>query len=131
MRVMTASAAAKKILIIEDDALLSRMYQAIFKPDKYEAIFSPDGQDGLAKARSHMPAVILLDIMLPKLNGMQVLEKLKADPETMHIPVVVLTNLSGERDAQQALVLGAVRYIIKSEHKPDDLERIISQIVFS
>ena len=118
-----------KILIIEDDALLSRMYQTIFASNAYEVELATDGQEGLDKARAVSPTLILLDIMMPKLNGMEVLKQLKADPAVTNIPVVVLTNLAGNSDVQTALELGAVRYIIKSEHKPKQVEEIVRGIL--
>src|SRR4030042_5905396 len=110
-----------KILIVEDDPLISRLYEKIFSFERYEISLAKDGQEGLDKARLEKPTLILLDIMMPKLNGLQVLERLKADPETKGIPVVMLTNLSGEKDAETALSKGAVKYIVKSEHEPKEV----------
>ncbi len=118
-----------KILIIEDDALLSRMYETVFKAKSYEVIVAADGQAGLEQARSGHPAAILLDIMMPKLNGLDLLQQLKADPAVKDIPVVVLSNLTGNTDISTALRLGAVRYIVKSEQKPKQVEQIISELL--
>lgn len=120
---------AKVLLIVEDDPLMSRMYQKIFTFEKYEVDSAGDGQEGLEKARLTKPTVILLDIMMPKLNGLQVLEKLKADPETKNIPVIMLTNLAGEKDAETALMKGAVKYIIKSEHEPKEVVNMVKEII--
>ncbi|OGM54300.1 hypothetical protein A3E15_00675, partial [Candidatus Woesebacteria bacterium RIFCSPHIGHO2_12_FULL_42_9] len=105
-----------KILIIEDDPLMSRMYQKIFSFEGYEVDVAEDGEDGLAKVRSWGPNLILLDIMMPKMNGMEVLERLKSDPTTKKLPVVILTNLAGQKDAETAMGKGAVKYIVKSEY---------------
>ena len=118
-----------KILIIEDDPLMSRMYQKIFGFEKYEVEVASDGQDGLDKARSNNPTLILLDVMMPKMNGLQVLDSLKADPKTKAIPVVMLTNLAGQNDAETALSKGAVKYIIKSEHEPKEVADMVKQII--
>ena len=118
-----------KILIIEDDALLSRMYQTIFTTTGYEVDVAVDGEEGLEKTRKFNPTLILLDIMMPKLNGLEVLERLKSDPELKKIPVVILTNLAGNNDVQNALKLGAVRYIIKSENRPKQVEEIVRGIL--
>lgn len=118
-----------KILIIEDDALLSRMYETIFKTNGYTVEVAIDGEEGLHKARRTSPTLILLDIMMPKLNGLEVLERLKGDPELKAIPVVILTNLAGNNDVQTALKLGAVRYIIKSENRPKQVEEIVRGIL--
>jgi CheY-like chemotaxis protein len=118
-----------KILIIEDDPLMLRMYQTIFTFGKYEVETAGDGEEGLAKVTTANPTIILLDVMMPKMNGLQVLEKLKANPETKKIPVVMLTNLAGMQDAESALAKGAVKYIVKSEHEPEEVYDIVQQIV--
>lgn len=118
-----------KILIVEDDPLMSRMYQKIFSFENYEVEIAADGQEGLDKARTGKPTLILLDIMMPKMNGLQVLEKLKADPETKAIPVVMLTNLAGQQDAETALSKGAVKYIIKSEYEPKQVANMVKEIL--
>lgn len=118
-----------RILIVEDDVLLSRMYVTIFASKNYEVDTATDGQDALDKVRTHKPTLILLDIMMPKLNGMEVLQTLKKDPDLKDIPVIILTNLAGDSDVQTALQLGAVRYIIKSEHKPKEVEEIVHGVL--
>jgi len=118
-----------KILIIEDDPLMSRMYQKIFTFEGYEVEMAVDGMEGLDKARVVKPTLILLDIMMPKMNGIEVLEKLKADPETKVIPVVMLTNLAGQQDAELALSKGAVKYIVKSEYEPKQVADMVKEIL--
>lgn len=118
-----------KILIIEDDPLMSRMYQKIFTFENYEVDMAHDGQEGLEKTRTGKPTLILLDIMMPKMNGLQVLEKLKSDPDTRKIPVIMLTNLAGTSDAESALTHGAVKYIIKSEFEPKQVANMIKEIL--
>ncbi|HEX3082181.1 MAG TPA: response regulator [Candidatus Saccharimonadia bacterium] len=118
-----------KILIIEDDALLSRMYQIVFNASKFQVEVAANGEEGLEKSRDVKPDLILLDIMMPKLNGLEVLKRLKANPDTKDIPVVVLTNLAGSGDVEAALSLGAVRYIVKSENKPKQVDEIVRGIL--
>lgn len=118
-----------KILIIEDDPLMSRMYQKIFTFENYEVEMAGDGEEGLEKVRKSKPTLILLDIMMPKMNGLQVLEKLKADPDTKTIPTVMLTNLAGQQDAETALTKGAVKYIVKSEHEPKEVADMVKEII--
>lgn len=120
---------AKILLIVEDDPLMSRLYQKIFIFEKYSVESAADGVEGLEKARSVKPMLILLDVMMPKMNGLQVLDKLKADPETKDIPVVVLTNLASEKDAETALLKGAVKYIVKSEHEPKEIVAMVKEII--
>ncbi len=118
-----------KVLIIEDDPLMSRMYQKIFTFEQYEVVMAKDGQEGLDLARSEKPTVILLDVMMPKMNGFQVLEKLKSDPDTKSTPVIMLTNLAGEQDAETALAKGAVKYIVKSEYEPKQVADMVKEII--
>lgn len=118
-----------KVLIIEDDPLMSRMYQKIFTFEKYEVVMAKDGQEGLDLARSEKPTVVLLDVMMPKMNGFQVLEKLKSDPDTKAMPIIMLTNLAGEQDAETALAKGAVKYIVKSEYEPKQVADMVSEII--
>jgi len=119
----------KTILIVEDDPLMSRMYQKIFTFEKYNVAMAGDGVEGLEKARQIKPIIILLDIMMPKMNGLQVLDKLKADPEMKSIPVIMLTNLAGEKDAENALMKGAVKYIVKSEYEPKKIVEMVQEII--
>jgi CheY-like chemotaxis protein len=120
-----------KLLIVEDDPLMLRMYQKIFTFEGFEVEVAGDGQEGLDKVRTMdpRPALIMLDVMMPKMNGLQVLEKLKLDPETKSVPVIMLTNLAGQQDAETALSKGAVRYIIKSEHEPKEVADIVKEIL--
>jgi len=118
-----------RILIIEDDPLMSRMYQKIFTFEGYEVDLADNGADGLEKVRSQKPNLILLDIMMPKMNGMEVLGKLKSDPETKALPVVILTNLAGEKDAETAMSKGAVKYIVKSEYEPKQVANMVKEIL--
>jgi len=120
---------AAKILIVEDDPLISRMYQKIFGFEGYEIEMAADGEEGWEKVKKVNPTLILLDIMMPKMNGLQVLDKLKMDPDTKKIPVVMLTNLAGVADAETALAKGAIKYIVKSEHEPKEVTDMIKEII--
>lgn len=118
-----------KILIVEDDQLMSRMYQKIFTFEGFEVELAYNGEEGLEKIRATKPTLVLLDVMMPKMNGLQVLEKLKLDPETKAIPVIMLTNLAGQQDAETALSKGAVKYIIKSEHEPKEVSNLVKEVL--
>lgn len=120
-----------KILIIEDDPVLSQMYKQILDLDKlYQTYISPDGIDGLEKASSLLPHLILLDIMLPKMNGLDVLEKLKTNPLTKSIPVIVLTNLEkNEEEKEKVISRGAAKYITKSDYDPKQLTVLVKEIL--
>ncbi len=117
------------LLIVEDDPLMARLYQKIFTFEGYKVELARNGIEGLEKVRTTKPNLILLDIMMPEMHGFEVLDKLKADPETKKIPVVVLTNLAGGQDVELALSKGAVRYIIKSEYEPKEVANIVKEIL--
>jgi CheY-like chemotaxis protein len=118
-----------KILIVEDDPLISRMYQKIFSFENYTVEVAENGEEALVKIRSAKPTIVLLDVMMPKMNGLQVLEKLKSDPDTKAIPVIMLTNLAGQQDAEKALSLGAIKYIVKSQYEPKQIVDMVKEIL--
>lgn len=120
---------AKKILIIEDDPLMIKLYTETFAEENYEIDSAPDGSTGLVKAKAVKPDLILLDVMLPKANGLEVLDKLKIDPETQKIPVVILTNHVNDKDAKEALEKGAVKYIPKAKYEPREILYMVKQII--
>lgn len=118
-----------RILIIEDDPLISRMYQTIFQFENFEVDMARNGEEGMEKIKRHKPTLILLDIMMPKMSGIDVLKEIKGNPNTKKIPVVVLTNLSGMKDAEAAIELGAVKFIVKTEHKPKQVVEQIREVL--
>ena len=118
-----------RVLIVEDDPLISRMYERVFKFEGFEVDMARDGEEGLEKLKRNIPKMILLDIMMPKMTGIDVLRALKANPTTKDIPVVVLTNLSGQADAEKAIELGAVKFIVKSKYKPNQIVKQIKEIL--
>ena len=118
-----------KILVIEDEPMVSRMYGKIIEFEKFEVVSAIGGKEGLEKAKSEKPDLILLDIMMPEPNGIRVLEDLKADPATKNIPVVMITNLSGKNDSELALSKGATDYWVKKEINPQDLGQKIKKIL--
>jgi len=120
-----------KILIVEDDPLVSRMYQKVIKFEGMEVISAENGSDGVTIAKEQKPDLILLDIMMPKMNGLEVLEVLKTDKEVANIPVVMLTNLSGTQDAENAMKRGAYDYLVKSQFKPKEVAEKVKEILAS
>lgn len=107
-----------KVLIVEDDQFLSKMYGKKFQLAGYEVEIAMDGQEGLSKMRLTKPNIVLMDIMMPKLNGLDAIAQAKADPLIKDIPILVLTNLSNTDDASVAVKNGAVGYLIKSDFTP-------------
>lgn len=116
-----------KVLIIEDEDLVARMYQKSLEFDDFEVEVAIGGNEGYAAIKQSKPDLILLDIMMPEPNGMDVLEKIKKDPETKNIPVIMLTNLSGEYDAKLAISKGATDYWVKKDSSPINLAKRIKE----
>lgn len=120
-----------KVLLIEDEPLLIEMYQEAFEDhNQMELSVATSGDDGLKIAEETLPDLILLDILLPGLNGFEVLKRLKNNQKTSEIPVIVLTNLGSEQsdnDKHLAMSLGAVDYLVKSYHTPDEIVSIVNQ----
>lgn len=105
----------KKLLIVEDDRFLARSYDLAFEPEHLVLQTVYDGESVLETTKSFQPDAILLDILLPKKSGFEVLKELKADAATKHIPVVIASNLGQEAEIAMGQKLGAVAYIVKSE----------------
>ena len=113
-----------KILLVEDDAVLVEMYQAKFELEGHEIRVATNGEECLKVVESYVPDLILLDILMPKLNGFLVLKELKKRPKLRQVPVILLTNL-GEAEVDMnkelASALGVTDYLIKSHHTPDEV----------
>ena len=118
-----------KILLVEDDPLIYRMYQKLFTLEGYETEIAENGQEGLDKLAQYTPDIILLDIMMPTMNGVEMLTKLRADPKTKDTPVVVLTNMSDIRVSNEVFAKGANLSIVKSETEPDQVIAWIKSVL--
>jgi DNA-binding response OmpR family regulator len=105
----------RRILLAEDDRFLRKAAETTLKQQGYTVITAADGEEALRQARSEPLDLILLDLILPKLNGFQVLNALKKDAPTAQIPVIILSNLGQDRDVQQAMEAGATAYFIKAD----------------
>ncbi|MFH0951640.1 MAG: response regulator [Patescibacteria group bacterium] len=110
-----------KVLIVEDEKMLADMYKTKFEMDGFTAIQALNGQAGLDAAKADKPDIILLDIIMPKLDGFVVLQELKKDPKTKNIPVILLTNLGQEDDIKKGKSLGANDYFVKANHSPAEV----------
>ncbi len=115
----------KKILFIEDEVDLQRTLSNFLTKEGYQVISAFDGEKGLELAKKEIPDLVLLDLILPRVHGFDVLRKLKTDPETKEIPVIILTNLEKIEDVHKALELGATTYLVKAQYK---LEEVIEKI---
>lgn len=106
----------KHILIVDDDPLIARMYEHHLKNHGFVVEVAFNGEEALAAIRKNPPALIFLDVMMPKLNGVETLKTLKSDEKTKHIPILFLTNLGDkEDDIAKARELGAHDYLVKSQ----------------
>ena len=115
----------KTILFVEDESALQKTFGDLLEAKGYRLISALDGEIGLARAKKEKPDLILLDIVLPKVNGLEVLSKLKDDPETKAIPIIILTNLESISNVGKALELGATTYLVKAQYSLDEvLEKI-------
>lgn len=119
----------KTILFIEDEAALQKTFREALKNKGYKIISALDGEVGLRLAETKKPDLILLDLILPKIHGFDVLKKLKENPETKDIPVIVLTVLEGINDVDKAIELGAISYLVKIQYTLKELaEKIESAL---
>lgn len=109
-----------RVLLIEDEFYIRDLYKGILESAGINVDLAPDGNEGLSAAQSN-PALILLDIMLPGLNGLEVLKNLKQNPATKGIPVVLITNLGQEDVIREAFNLGAQGYLLKVHLSAKDL----------
>lgn len=119
----------EKILIIEDDSFLLSMYATKFELENFEVVTAEDGEKGLKLAAKELPAMILLDVLLPKMNGFEVLKALKEKPETKNIRVILLTNLSQRGEVEQGLSMGAIDYLIKAHFMPSEVVDKVKKIL--
>jgi len=109
------------VLLIEDDPFLTRAYEVKFESEGINLAVTTNGEEGLARMRAQKPQLILLDLMMPKKSGFEVLKEMQQDPNLKDIPVIVLTVLGREEDVRSTLALGAKEYFIKTETKLDDV----------
>ncbi|MEJ0021669.1 MAG: response regulator [Candidatus Doudnabacteria bacterium] len=112
---------AKKIALIEDDEILSKVLSTEFRDAGFEVFQAFDGIAGLELVKSKRPDVVMLDLILPKKPGLEVLEELKNSPDTKAIPVVILTLLGEDEDIKKGLGLGSDEYLIKSNQAVGDI----------
>src|SRR3990167_3635027 len=103
-----------KILLVEDDRFLIKAVYTKLTQKGFEVVLANDGDEAISKAKTEKPEIVLLDMVLPKKSGFEVLRELKGNPETASIPVFILSNLAQDQDIQEGKALGAEDYIVKS-----------------
>jgi len=117
----------KKILLVEDDSMISSMYKTKFEADGFEVFIADNGVIGLELAKKEKPDIIMLDIILPQLDGFSVLEQIKKDENIKNTPVIMLTNLGTEEDKKKGETMGALDYLVKASLTPGQVSEKIKQ----
>lgn len=119
----------KTILFIEDESVLQKTLGDFLTKEGYEMMSALDGEAGLALAQKKIPDLILLDLILPKVNGFEVLEKLKQDEKTKNIPIIITTNLEDMNSVQRAIESGADTYLVKANYSLKEVAEKIRKIL--
>lgn len=127
----TSDAAAetpKKVLAVEDDLFLKELLAGKLSEDEFNVFYASNGDEALSLAATEIPDVVLLDILLPGMSGYEVLEKLKADDTTKHIPVLILSNFGQPEDIEKGKALGAVDFLVKANNSLDAIVARVREI---
>lgn len=112
---------SKKILLVEDDFFISDIYQTKFRKEGFEVAAAENGLKAIECLKKDLPDLILLDIVMPFMDGMETLKEIKAEEKWKNIPVIILSNISEKEKMQEALALGAKDYLIKSNFTPSEI----------
>ena len=120
-----------RILIIEDDHFLSSILKSRLEKEGFTVLQAFDGDEGLAMVRKDRPDAVLLDLIMPKVSGFEVLEGIAADPELSTIPVMIASNLGQDSDMEKAKTLGAHDYYVKVRTSIDELAQMVKNLVQS
>lgn len=115
------------ILLVEDDEFLAELYATKLNLEGFEVALAVDGEKGLKMIKEKKPDLILLDIILPKMDGFEILKKVRADKDLKNIPIILLTNLSQKDEVKKGLELGANDYLIKAHFMPSEVVKKIKQ----
>ncbi len=115
----------KNVLIIEDDFAIAELYRIVFSKRGYSVEVACDGEQGMEKVQTFRPDIVLVDIMMPKMNGLQVTKQLKADLQTKDIPIYALSNLTDPATERAIIQEGALQFVVKSSHLPDQIVDIV------
>jgi len=116
-----------KILITEDDKFLLKLYSDKLRREGFEVLESLTGEEGLNRVLMERPDLVILNLILPRKNGFEVLSDMKLNSETKNIPVIILTNLAQESDIKRGLGLGAAAYLIKTEFSINQLAEAVKE----
>lgn len=117
----------KKILIIEDDKFLLKLYSDKLRRADFEVFEALTGEEGLNKISTEKPDLIILDLILPRKSGFEILSELKIDSKTKDIPIIILTNLEQKSDIKRGLEMGAKSYLIKTDFSTNKLPQLVKE----
>jgi len=120
---------AKKILVVEDDVFLREMITRKLLLEKFEVVPANDGEEGIEKAKKEKPDLVLLDLILPGIQGYEVLSKIKEDKAIAKVPVIILSNLGQKEEVEKGLKMGAVDFLIKANFDPDEIVTKIKSLL--
>ncbi|MDD3292637.1 MAG: response regulator [Candidatus Pacebacteria bacterium] len=112
---------SKKVLIIEDDKFLRDLLGKKLSSLGFDTVLAVDGEEGLEKIKTEKPDIVLLDLILPGINGFEVLEQAKKDPSVNEIPIIILSNLGQSEDIEKGLGLGAKDFLVKAHFTPQEI----------
>jgi len=118
-----------KVLLIDDDQFIQAVYKSALSQENIEVVLSSDGEDGMQKAISEVPDLVLLDMLLPKKDGFDVIHDLKSNPALAQIPIIVISALSQDADIAKVKELGAVEYLPKGQFSPQEVTEKIKNIL--
>ena len=116
-----------RVLIVEDDRYISKMYQLKLSLDGFDVQVADNGRAGIEKAKEFIPDIILTDILMPEMDGFDVISAVKSDESLRTIPILIMSNLGQEDHIKKGLELGAVGYIVKSQYTPSKVVEKIKE----
>lgn len=122
-------ASKEKILIVEDDRYINKMYQLKLSLEGFDVKVAENGRIGSELAKSYLPDIILLDILMPEMDGFETLKVLKAGSTTKNIPVLIMSNLGQEDHIEKGKELGAIGYIVKTQYTPSKVVETIKEVL--
>lgn len=119
----------KNILVVEDDKFLRELMSQKLTKEGFHIIQAVDGEEGLKKIKEEKPALVLLDLILPGIDGFEVLTRVKEDPEISKTPIIILSNLGQREDVEKGVKLGATDYLIKAHFTPGEIIEKIKNVI--
>ncbi|OWK26772.1 MAG: hypothetical protein US76_03570 [Parcubacteria group bacterium GW2011_GWA2_38_13b] len=119
----------KTILFVEDEPTLQKVAGEILRQEGFIVKSATDGEEALRLIKTEKPDLVLLDLILPKKDGFEVLKEIKSDTQTKNIPVIILTNLESTQDVERALELGAMNYLVKANYELNDIVKRVKDVL--